>query len=316
MITTGSPQIPVAIVADVDDSLREALRADARFALREADARNADEIVATASDCEVLVTRHHNRLRRAVLDRLPDVRVIAQATSGLDNIDAAAADERGIRIVSTPGANANAVAEYVFAQLLAISRTLPAYNDMVRGGGWSRADCAARHELRHYRLGIVGVGNVGSQVARLARLFGMETGGFDPYISDDVFSTLGITRHPTLASLLDATTALTLHVPFTPETAGMIGRAELERLGRGSIVINASRGEVLDLYALAELIESGHLSGGACDVFDPEPARITRAIPPQLLLSPHIAGCTAEAKKNAGLRLYTLICEALGLTPR
>lgn len=312
--TDGASPVPAAIVAEVDDALRHALERDPRFTVSASDARDGDAIVEAAAGAQVLVTRHHNRLSAEVLDRLPHVRVIAQGTSGIDNIDVEKATQRGIRIVSTPGANANAVAEYVFAQLLAISRTMPLYDTMVREGRWSRRDCASRHELAHYRLGIVGVGNVGSRVAQLARLFGMTAGGFDPYIDGAVFDRLGITRFASLDELLTASSAITLHVPFSSETLRMIGHAQLQRLTSGAIVINASRGEVLELDPLIDAINEGRVAGAACDVFDPEPARFDRPLPPQLLVTPHIAGCTAEAKRNAGLRLYALICEALGIT--
>lgn len=319
MITTDSESaaspIRVAIVAEVDRGLRDALERDPRFEVAVSSPEDTDSLIAAARVCTVIVTRHHNRLTRTVIESLHNLRVIAQGTSGVDNIDAVAAESCGVRVVSTPGTNANAVAEYVLGQLLAITRTLAQYDDMVRSGSWSRGDCASRHELRHYRLGIVGVGNVGSRVASVARMLGMAVSAFDPYIDDEVFARLDIDRVHSLDGLLERCSILTLHVPLTSETAGMIGEQQLRTLGRGAIVVNASRGEVLDFKALVSLLDSGHLAGAACDVFDPEPPGPLRDLPPVLRLSPHIAGCTSEAKLNAGRELYGRICDALGLAP-
>lgn len=308
-----STPIGVAIIADVASSLREAFAADPRFAVVERIDSERGVIAAAARGCAVLVTRHHNRVDAELLDALPALRVIAQATSGTDNIDLEAARGRGITIVSTPGANANAVAEYVIAQLLALSRTIPQYDAQLRRGEWSRRDCATRHELSHYRLGIVGLGNVGRRVAALARNFGMEVAAYDPYLTDADFEERSASRVSTLAELLGESSALSLHAPLTSETRGMIGERELMSLPRGSLVVSPARGELLDFAALLRALETGHIAGAACDVFDPEPAQFAGELPPNLILTPHVAGCTAEAKEGAGLRLYGEVCEALGL---
>ncbi len=256
-------------------------------------------------DAEIAVTRTVNRITRAVLSAVPRLRVIAQGTSGLDNIDLAAASERGIDILTLPGVNANAVAELVIGIVIAMTRTVPLYTRQVTSGIWRREDCTTRHELRHYSLGIVGHGNVGSRVSRMATAFGMKPHAYDPYIAD--FG--AATPVDSLEQLLANSDIVTLHVPLTDETRGMIGERQLRRMRRGSFLINAARGEVLDLDAALAALASDHLGGLAVDVFDREPPQ--RAFPddPRLVLTPHIGGGTFEAKRDAAELLYARIVE-------
>src|ERR1051326_9123038 len=174
----------VVVAAAVDRSLQERAAADAGFETIDRLVRTEDELAAIVGDCEVLVTRSFNRVSRRVIDRAPKLELIAQGTSGTDNIDHAAARERGVTILNLPGANADAVAQLVIGFMIALTRTVPAYTRELTQGIWNRDDCATRHELRHYRLGIVGLGEVGRRVARLAGVFGMRVSAVDPYIDD------------------------------------------------------------------------------------------------------------------------------------
>ncbi|HKO57642.1 MAG TPA: NAD(P)-dependent oxidoreductase [Thermoanaerobaculia bacterium] len=292
----------VVITADVEPVLLSLLAADARFEVVQ---RRGDDLTALVSDAEVLITRTFNEVPRRVIEAAPRLRIIAQGTSGIDNIDLIAARERGIEVISLPGVNANAVAELVLGLMIALTRTVPAYDREVRNGIWRRSDCATRHELRAYRLGIVGMGNVGSRVAKLARAFGMEPRAYDPYIA----SFEGRVR--SLDELLTTSDILTLHVPLTAETHRMISAEQLAKLPRGAFVINASRGEVLDADAALAALTSNHLGGLALDVFDPEPPRRAWPGDPRLIVTPHIAGCTWEAKNAAGELLYEKLAEKM-----
>jgi phosphoglycerate dehydrogenase-like enzyme len=293
----------VLIAADVEPSLVDLLRSDSRFEVVKG--RLSD----LAPNCDILITRTFNKVTDAVMNTAPDLRVIAQGTSGTDNIDAAAAQRRGIAVISLPGINANAVAELVIGYMIALTRTVPAYTRQVANGAWIRDDCATRHELRHYRLGIVGLGQVGKRVARLAAAFGMRPVAVDPYISDADFAERGARRVRSLDELLAASDILTLHVPLTAETDKMIGETQLGRLPRGAIVINACRGEVIDQRAVLAALASNHLGGVALDVFDPEPPAGMFPDDPRLILTPHVAGCSFECKNEAAELLYRRICE-------
>ena len=295
------------IAADVDESLRTRAREDGRFDIIDRPVKTEDELASIVSDCDILVTRSYNRVSKRVIDAASNLELIAQGTSGTDNIDMDAARQRGIAVINMPGENANAVAELDIGFMIALTRTVPRYDREMRAGEWTRDGCASRHELRHHRLGIVGLGQVGMRVSRLASAFGVRVSAFDPYISDDDFPQRGATRVASLDALLRVSDILTLHVPFTPETRTMIGANELALLPAGAIVINAARGEVLDLDAALDALNRNTLGGLAIDVYDPEPP--TRSWPddPRLILTPHIAGCTTEAKSAIGARLYEKI---------
>jgi len=275
----------VFIASDVERSLVDALSNDARFT-----------IVNTLAVAEVLITRTVNRVTREMIDGAPKLELLAQGTSGIDNIDVDALRDRGVTLVHLPGVNANAVAELVIGQIISLTRTMPQYSREMSRGIWDRSDCNSRHELRHYLLGIVGLGNVGSRVAWLANAVGMNTIAYDPYVAAARCSSLG--------ELLAQSDIVTLHVPLTSETRNMI---DVQSMKRGAILINASRGEVLDLDAALQALASNQLSGLALDVFENEPMQREWPDDPRLILTPHIAGCTAEAKNAAAAMLYDKI---------
>ncbi|HEX3111111.1 MAG TPA: NAD(P)-dependent oxidoreductase [Thermoanaerobaculia bacterium] len=284
----------VFIAAPVERALVERLKADPQFTL-------VDRI----EQAHVLITRTINDVSREMLAKAPGLELVAQGTSGIDNIDLDALAERNVPLVHLPGINANAVAEMVIGQMIMLTRTLPFYARQMQQGTWNRDDCATRHEMRHYVLGIIGHGNVGSRVARLARAFGMRVVALDPYVTD-----LGETERATsLDELLAVADILTLHVPLTTETRRMIGPRELAAMKPGAILVNAARGEVLDLDAALAALASGHLGGLAVDTFDIEPPQRTWPDDPRLILTPHIGGCTHEAKSTAAELLYRKICE-------
>jgi D-3-phosphoglycerate dehydrogenase / 2-oxoglutarate reductase len=289
----------ILVVADVDRSLDERARGDSRFEVTRRPVRTEAELAGIVGEAEVLVTRAYNKVTRRVLEAAPRLELIAQGTSGIDNIDLDAARERGVRVIHMPGVNANAVAELVIGFMIAMTRTVPFYTRSMVRGEWVRDDCATRHELRHFRVGIVGLGNVGSLVAKYARVFGMEVHAYDPYVEE--------ARVQTLNELLAMTDILTLHVPLTAETRKMIGARELAKLARGAYLINASRGEVLDQDAALEALRSEHLAGVALDVFDPEPPAGPLPDDPRLILTPHIGGCSHEVKTSVGGQLFDRI---------
>ncbi len=294
--------IKIAIIAEIEPLLADLLQRDPRF---EVAIRTAGPLEQRIGDAEIAVARTMNRITRAVLESVPRLRVLAQGTSGIDNIDLDTARERGVEILSLPGVNANAVAELVIGLIISMTRTVPLYTREVASGIWRRDDCTTRHELPHYSLGIVGHGNVGSRLSRLATAFGMRPRAYDPYITD--FGAAG--RVDSLEELLATSDIVTLHVPLTNETRRMIAERQLQTMRRGSFLISTARGEVLDLEAALAALASGHLGGLAVDVFDPEPPRRTFPDDPRLILTPHIGGGTFEAKHDAVELLYRKIVE-------
>jgi phosphoglycerate dehydrogenase-like enzyme len=307
-------KIPVLIAADVDRELLERIGRDARFDVEYRPMRSEEELLESVGATEVLVTRHHNKITPAVLDAAPRLRAIVQGTSGLDNIDPAAAS-RGVEILGLPGENANAVAELAIGLMISLTRTVPAYDRMVRTGSWHRDDCSSRRELRGHRLGIVGIGRVGGRVARLAGGFGMESFAYDPYLDAGEIAKRGSAKVDTLETLIERSDILTLHVPLTDETRGMIGPSELASLTRGAFLINTARGEILDRSAAIAALLEDRLGGIAMDVYGDEPPGDAWPDDPRLILTPHIAGCTREAKASIGRATYAKICELYGFEP-
>jgi D-3-phosphoglycerate dehydrogenase len=291
----------LVVAADIDRSLDERARGDARFEIIRRPVRTEEELAGIVGDAHILATRAYNRVTRRVLDAAPHLELIVQGTSGIDNVDLEAARERGIRVVHMPGVNANAVAELVIGYIIAMTRTVPFYTRELARGAFPRDDCATRHELRHFRLGIVGLGNVGSLVAKYARAFDMTVHAYDPYVAEALV--------PSLDELLASCDILTLHVPLTEETRKMIGAAEIAKLARGSYLINAARGEVLDQQAALDALQNDHLGGLALDVFDPEPPAGPLPDDPRLILTPHVGGCSFEVKTTVGGRLFEKVAE-------
>ena len=295
------------IAADIDRSLSDAASADPRFSVRVHPVRTEEELAHAALDAQILVTRAYNKVTRRVIESARDLELIAQGTSGTDNIDEAAARERGIPVISLPGENANAVAELVIGSMIALTRTVPFYTREMAAGRWPREDCNTRHEMHYFALGIVGLGQVGRRVSRLAHAFGMSVTAYDPYISDADFVERGARRVHSLGALLESSAIVTLHVPLTAETRRMIGARELQTMRPGSILISAARGEILDQEAALASLASNHLAGLALDVYDPEPPGRPLPDDPRLILTPHIAGCSHECKTAIGGKLWEKI---------
>jgi D-3-phosphoglycerate dehydrogenase len=254
---------------------------------------------------DVLIVRLANQIDSEVLDAGTNLRAIVTATTGLDHIDVAYAQDRGIAVLSLNGETdylrgITATAEHTWALLLALVRRIAPASVAARAGNWNR-DQFRGHELQGKRLGIVGLGRLGRMVAHYGQAFGMEVNAFDPFVQDWL---PGVRRSPTLQDLLGRSSVLSLHVPLTAETYGMIGSIELNHMPAGAFLINTSRGQLIDEVALVQSLESGHLAGAALDVLAEERDADQRRKGPlvayagkldNLLITPHIGGATHES---------------------
>jgi D-3-phosphoglycerate dehydrogenase / 2-oxoglutarate reductase len=228
----------------------------------------------------------------AVLDAGP-LQVVVRFGSGTDNIDLEAARRRRVRVAATPGANARSVAELAIGLLLALARHLVLHDREVRSGSWSRHTGI---ELAGRRLGVVGYGAVGRQVAGIARALGMEVVATDPVVREADVPLVG------LETLLASSDAVTLHAPLADDTRGMIGAAELDRMRPQALLINTSRGGLVDEWALAEALAAGRIRGAAFDTFEREPPEGSRLLElNNFVASPHAGGATVEAVTRAGI---------------
>ena len=269
-------------------------------------------LAAALADADALVVRSAVQVDDALLEHAPKLRVIGRAGVGVDNIDADAATRRGIVVMNTPGANAIAVAELTVGLMLALARRLPAATAGMHAGKWEKKNLQGS-ELRGKTLGILGLGRIGLEVARRARGFGLELVAVDPFVSAAVARENGIAL-VTLDELFAKADYLTLHVGLTPQTAGIVNAKTLATMKPGVRIINCARGELIEDQALVEALKSGHVAGAALDVFREEPPKnLIYAGIDNVILTPHIAGSTAEAQEAVGVQIAMQVREYLKL---
>jgi D-3-phosphoglycerate dehydrogenase len=271
-----------------------------------------DGLPAALADADAMVVRSAVQVDDALMEHAPKLRVIGRAGVGVDNIDAEAATRRGIVVMNTPGANAVAVAELTIGLMLALARKVPAANASMHAGRWEKKSLQGA-ELRGKTLGILGLGRIGLEVARRAKGFGLEIIGCDPFVSAAVARENGI-KLVKLEELIAGSDYITLHVGLTPQTTGVINAKTLAKMKKGVRIINCARGELVDDVALVEALKSGQVAGAALDVFAVEPAKDTPyAELDNVILTPHIAGSTAEAQEAVGIQIARQVRDYLKL---
>ena len=257
---------------------------------------------AELADADALIVRSAVQVDAALLEHAPRLRVIGRAGVGVDNIDAEAATRSGVVVMNTPGANAVAVAELTLGLMISLARMVPRANAAMHDGRWEKKSLQGA-ELRGKTLGIVGLGRVGLEVARRARGFGMELVGHDPFVSSAIAREYGV-RLTSLSDVFREADYLTLHVGLTPETEGMINATTLASMKKGVRIVNCARGELIVEEALAAALQSEYVGGAALDVFRKEPLKDSQFFGLEnVILTPHIAGSTAEAQEASASRL-------------
>ena len=284
------------------------IHVEERKGLKEAD------LLPLVADIDAWIVRGATQVTRRLIEAAPRLRWVARAGAGLDNIDVAAAKERGIGVLNVPGANAVAVAELVFGLLLGLLRHIPEGDASVRRGEWDKSRFMGR-ELRGKTFGIVGLGKIGRAVAQRARAFEMTCVGFDPLVSDADVRAMGVEPLP-LDDLIARAEILTLHVPLSAETRGMIGAERLARLPKGAFLVNAARGGLVDEAALLTALESGALAGAALDVFSSEPPQGSPLVGhPKVVATPHVGAATVEAQEAVGEEIVKLLLARMAGEP-
>ncbi|MEJ7931091.1 phosphoglycerate dehydrogenase [Ramlibacter sp. AN1015] len=261
-----------------------------------------EELVAAIADAHFVGIRSRTQLTEEVLARATKLTAIGAFCIGTNQIDLRAAMRRGVPVFNAPFSNTRSVAELVLAEIIMLMRGIPHKNAVLHRNGWVKS-AAGSYEVRGKTLGIVGYGHIGTQIGVLAEQLGMQV----VFVDIEAKLPLGNARQlPSLDAVLQTADVVSLHVPETAETMKMIGPAQLARMKPGGHLINASRGTVVDIDALAEALERGHLGGAAIDVFPLEPqgndARFESPLArfDNVLLTPHIGGSTAEAQENIG----------------
>jgi D-3-phosphoglycerate dehydrogenase len=257
-----------------------------------------------------LVVRSATRVTAEVIEAGPALEVIGRAGVGLDNVDLEAATRRGIVCMNTPGGSTIAAAEHTMALLLAVARKLPQAHAHLRGGKWERERFLGT-EVYGKTLGIVGLGRIGSEVARRAQGFQMTVVAYDPYLGADVAERLGV-ELVDLDALLRRSDFITVHLPLTKETRALIGPAELGRTKPGVRLVNCARGGIVDEAALAAAIRAGHVAGAGLDVFEREPPWGSPVLDLEpVVVTPHLGASTEEAQTQVAVAIAQQVADLL-----
>jgi len=273
-------------------------------------------LAAALTDADGWIVRNRTQVRGAALAAAKRLRVVGRLGVGLDNIDLAACAERGIEVIPATGANAESVAEYVLAMAMVLLRGAAYLSTAaVAAGRWPRQMLSQGREVSGKTIGLVGFGSIGRVTARKVAAMGMRVVAFDPVVPADspAWAELDVAPLP-LDELLARSDVVSLHLPLTDSTRGLIGEARLSRMKPGAILINSARGGIVDEAALARALSSGRLGGAALDVFDREPlaAGSVLAEAPNLILTPHVAGVTLESNERVSGIIAERVASFLG----
>lgn len=287
------------------DLLRKDFQVDVRPEL-------ATEGLAQAiADYDALIVRSQTQITAEVIDAAETLKVVARAGIGLDNVDVEAATRKGVMVVNAPQSNIVSAAEHAIALLLAQARNIPRADAALKQGRWERSAFQGV-ELQGKTLGVLGIGRVGSLVAQRAAGFGMRVIAFDPYVPRDRAKEMGVELMPTLEALLVQADFVTIHLPRTPDTEGLIGDHELSMVKPGARLVNTARGGIVEEAALVKALEDGRLTGAALDVFDHEPTTDSPLFQLEnVVVTPHLGASTAEAQDKAGTTVAEMVRLAL-----
>lgn len=284
-------ETPRIVVADpLSNNGIELLRRHAEVIVADTPAELANSL----PQADALVVRSRTKVTADLLSQGPRLQIVGRAGIGVDNIDVAAATARGVLVVNAPLGNVRSTAEHTIALLFALARRIPAADAAVRDGSWKAGYEGV--QVGGKRLGLLGAGKVGGQVAALGEALGMDVVVYDPYLTDDAWRASGL-RQVDMSELLATSDFVTIHVPLTPETRHLVGAEQLAQMKAGSYLLNCARGGLVDPAALAEALASGHLAGAALDVFETEPPVGSPLLSaPNTILTPHVAASTREAQ--------------------
>jgi (S)-sulfolactate dehydrogenase len=272
------------------------------------------ELLAAAANCQAIIVRNRTQVRGELLAALTQCKVVGRLGVGLDNIDVPSCEAKGMRVIPATGANALSVAEYVIASTMLLLRGAFAATDDVVAGRWPRNALSNGRETAGKTLGIIGFGGIGQLTGKLAKALGMNVIAYDPVMKSDApaFAQVGATA-ATLDKVIAQADVVTLHVPLVDGTRGLFNAQRIASMKPGSILINTSRGHIVDVAAVANALKSGHLGGAALDVFDTEPMPAEPMFDgcPGLILTPHISGVTFEGNERVSFMIADLVLKAL-----
>jgi D-3-phosphoglycerate dehydrogenase len=294
------PEIKIFVADDVNESGLEPLRS-AGFVVEKRTGLKGDELAEAVSGADGLVVRSETKVTAQLLESVGRLRVIGRAGVGVDNIDVAAATQRGVIVMNAPDGNTMTTAEHTMALLLALARRVPSGHASLKAGRWERKKFVGV-ELRGKTLGIIGLGRIGRVVASRALGFEMKVVAFDPFVAPEHLREQGVELAP-LEEVCVRADFITVHSPLTPETRGLIGAREFARMKQGVRVINCARGGLIDERALHAAIKEGRVAGAALDVFEEEPPPADHPLLAleEVVATPHLGASTKEAQEGVAV---------------
>jgi D-3-phosphoglycerate dehydrogenase len=288
----------------------ELLQANAAFQVDVKTGLKEDQLIAIIGEYDALVVRSQTKVTATIIEAAKRLRVIGRAGVGVDNVDVEAATRRGIIVMNTPGGNTISTAEHTMSMILALARKIPQAHASMKAGKWDRKSFEGI-ELRGKTLGIIGMGRIGSEVAKRALAFDMKVLAYDPFLSPSRAKTLQV-EVVELDDIYQRADLITVHVPVTDQTRGMINKAAMAQMKKGVRLINCARGGIIVEADLAEMIKAGHVAGAAIDVYDPEPPKeLALRELDQVILTPHLGASTHEAQEICGIEIAEQLAEAL-----
>ena len=261
---------------------------------------SAAALIEAVSDVDGVLVRVAP-ITREVIEAAPRLKVIGKHGVGTDNIDIPAATERGIAVCNTPEANSEGVASLAITLMLATARRLLECDAFVRAGCWSGKDDLMGHELLGKVLSIVGVGRIGARLAQICQAaFDMKVYAYDPYVSHEAMATKGITKVESVDELMPVADFVSVHTPLVPATRGIVGARQFDLMKRSAILINTSRGPVVDEAALIDALREGKIAGAGLDVFEQEPPAADNPLlkMKNVILLPHMGGASYESMER------------------
>ena len=269
------------------------------------------ELLPLVAGAVAIVVRSETKITRKVIESAPQLRVVGRAGVGVDNIDVEAATQRGIVVMNTPGGNTISTAELTFSMLMALARKIPQAHGSMKAGEWNRKAFNGT-ELYGKTLGILGLGRIGSEVARRAIAFGLRVLAYDPYLTLSRASALQV-EMAELDELYARSDFITVHMPMTAETKGMLNAAAFAKMKKGVRILNCARGGIVNETDLLAALQSGQVSGAALDVYEtePPPADFPLRALPQVIMTPHLGASTEEAQENVGIEVAEAISDFL-----
>jgi D-3-phosphoglycerate dehydrogenase len=276
------------------------------FEVVEKTGMSPEELIKTIPDFDAIIVRSATKVTKEVIEAGKKLKVIGRAGVGLDNVDAEAAKARGIKVVNTPAATSISVAELALGMMLSAARMIPQATISTKAGKWEKKKF---HGIELYGkiLGIVGIGRIGSELAKRAKALGMEVIAYDPYVQSSDYAKI-----VDFDTLLKNSDFISLHIPKTKETTHLLNKSAFDKMKDGVIIVNCARGGVVDEDALYDALVSGKVKVACLDVFEVEPAKEHKLFSlEQVILTPHIGAQTEEGQQRAGLQIAELVRDAL-----